>query len=147
VALQSATLPAPLLLRAPTTAEETTSTSRCTVRLAAGRLTVTSAAQEILHFSAEFVRATAVTPPDDTPSSDLKDGMTAGQPLRTVSWWTFMPAATALARSPNVTAALAPPTDLTDGYRLHPAVLDGSFQMGATVPSTSVPKMVRTLMN
>jgi len=142
VSLQSATLPAPLLLRAATAAEETTSTSRCTVRLTAGRLTVTSAVQKIQHFSAEFVRATAVTPPDGTPSSDLEDDITAGQTLRMVSSWTHVPAATALARSANVTAALAPPTDHTDGFCLHPAVLDGSLQLGAAVPTTSVPNMV-----
>ena len=142
VSIQSATLPAPSLLRAATTPEQTNPTLRCIVRLATGRLTVTAAAQAMLHFSAELVGANALTPLTHAASSDLDTGMTAGQPLAMLRQCTLMPASMGLAQSTDVTAALARPADTTDGYRMHPSVLDGSFQLGAAVPSASVPQTV-----
>ena len=94
------------------------------------------------HFSVEFVRAAAVTLHRDAPSSDSNDGIAAGQPLLMLLRWTSMPDAPRPSQGTDVTAALARSVDPTDGYRVHPATLDGSFQLGAAVPSASVQQMV-----
>ena len=130
--LASATLPAPLLLEPVTSADTTAPSVRCAVRLGAGRLMVTAAASNVLHFSAALISVATCRTHGTT-------GLTAA-PLP--ASWTLLPAPVKRPQSTNVTGALATPSGGVDGYRLHPAVLDGSLQLGAAVSAASTAHLV-----
>ena len=135
MSLSSATLPAPAMLH-PTAiaADDALVSLSCTVHLAAGRLNIVStvAAATTLHFSTAYMLGT-VTNRDSIGHRDSAAAAPA-QPWSLSDW---VPPRPALPRRffPAVTGGVAAPANGTDGYRLHPAILDGCFQLGAAVPA------------
>jgi hypothetical protein len=102
--------------------------------MATGRLDVvtTAASVRTLHFSTSYTLATVPDSDDNGQQAYLTAVPVQPQSLPNP----VLPDPAVPRRSfPAAFGDVAAPAGGSDGYRLHPAVLDGCFQLGATVPS------------
>ena len=141
--LAAATLPAPAILHANAAATfESLTTLRCTVHVANGRLDIVTiaAAAHTLHFSTSYVHVTMPMSDDNNQQASLTAAPAQPRSLPDPD----QPCPAVPRHSlPAVFGDVAAPACGSDGYRLHPAVLDGCFQLGAAKSADGELQQVR----